>query len=416
MRILFLNNIPINPILGGVERVTDTLARALIAKDGYVIYYLCGRVEPHHYHYLNYDFPAPLYMLPDYGFSNSRQNIGFYRKLLGELNIDIVVNQRGLSSGFDQMLSIGDVKKITVLHTKPNAMIDHDLSRMLFFSNSMKEQIKKHIKIVLYPFFYFRTVYKAKRYLKITYRDLVQNSDAVVLLSDNDRIEFLSNGVNIGNKVLCGIPNPNTFPVEDNLSSAGKEKMLLYVGRLDPFDKNVIALIKIWEKLYFKHREWKLVLVGDGSARKDIEEYVKKKNIKNVYLEGAKDSVADYYKKASFICLTSFFEGWGMALTEGMAYGCIPFTFNNYGASSDIIDDGINGCLIPSYDLNKYASRLSELMSNDEKRFKMSEAALEKVKRFSIENVVNMWDDLFHKLLEQDRAIGSETANYNKFG
>ena len=81
-------------------------------------------------------------MLPDYGFSNSRQNIGFYRKLLGELNIDIVVNQRGLSSGFDQMLSIGDVKKITVLHTKPNAMIDHDLSRMLFFSNSMKEQIK----------------------------------------------------------------------------------------------------------------------------------------------------------------------------------------------------------------------------------------------------------------------------------
>ena len=40
-----------------------------------------------------------------------------------------------------------------------------------------------------------------------------------------------------------------------------------------------------------------------------------------------------------------------MTLTEGMSFGCIPFTFDNYGAASEIIDDGVNGCFIPSFDL-----------------------------------------------------------------
>ena len=87
-----------------------------------------------------------------------------------------------------------------------------------------------------------------------------------------------------------------------------------------------------------------------------------------------------------------------MVLTEGMQYGCIPITFNNYGAASDIIDDNINGCLIPAFDLEQYAARLSELMSNDNKRIEMSKAAIEKVKLFSVENTANKWEKLFQSL------------------
>lgn len=399
MKILFVNNIPFNPLLGGVERVTDTLTRALIAKGGYSIYYLCGKVEPQDEYCLKYDFPARQYMLPEFGFFSSDKNKEFYRNLLEELNIDIVVNQRGLDSEFDKVLNIGDVKKISVLHTKPNAKINHDLSRMLLFSNEPKEQVKKYIKILLYPFFYLRAKYKAKRYLRTVYSNLVQHSDAIVLLSNNDKKEFLSNGIDIGDRILCGIPNPNTFPIEDDVSIENKENIILYVGRLDPFDKNVIALIKIWEKLYQKYPQWKLVLVGDGADKRRIEEYIRKRDLKNVCLEGTQKNVVDYYKRASFICLTSFFEGWGMALTEGMAYGCIPFTFNNYGAASDIIDDGINGCLVPAYNLNIYSSRLAELMSDTDKRLTISSATLEKVEKFSVKNVVNKWDELFLKVL-----------------
>ena len=87
-----------------------------------------------------------------------------------------------------------------------------------------------------------------------------------------------------------------------------------------------------------------------------------------------------------------------MALTEGAQYGCLPFTFDNYGAAFDIIDDDINGCLIPAYDIKKYASRLSELMLDNDRRLKMAKAASEKVKQFSVENVTDKWEELFKSL------------------
>ena len=74
-----------------------------------------------------------------------------------------------------------------------------------------------------------------------------------------------------------------------------------------------------------------------GKALKEnMQQKVKSYNLKNVFFEGRQSDVAQYYKKASFICLTSNFEGWGMVLTEGMQYGCIPMTFNNYGAAYEI--------------------------------------------------------------------------------
>ena len=129
-----------------------------------------------------------------------------------------------------------------------------------------------------------------------------------------------------------------------------------------------------------------------------MRNYVKVHCLNNVFFEGRQSDVTQYYKEASFVCLTSNFEGWGMALTEGMQYGCIPFTFNNYGAAYDIIDDGINGCLIPAFDLRKYANRLSVLMSDENKRIKMSKSVVEKVCLFSVKNVVDRWEELFRSL------------------
>lgn len=395
--ILFLNERPFNPILGGIERVTDTLCKELI-KRGYTVSYLCGRVNTIDEQWLNYDFPTKLFTLPEYGLFKSNQNIEFYRNLLDQHKIDVVINQRGLNGGFNNALTIGNVKRISVIHSKPNSQINHNIARILLFSKEPKEQIKKYIKICLYPLFYLRAITKAKRYLTKAYRKLAERSDAIVLLSFNDIEELLSNRIDVSNTILCGIPNPNGFNLKSCTTLAKKEKTVLYVGRLDQFEKNLICLLKIWDLLDDKFPNWKLVIVGDGPDKKRLQTYIKKHNINNVYLEGSRSNVEDYYEVASFICLTSYYEGWGMSLTEGMQYGCIPFTFNNYGAASDIIDDGINGCLIKPYNIKSYAYRLSELMQNDTKRIQISNAAMEKVQRFSVDKVVDKWEELIKSL------------------
>ena len=58
----------------------------------------------------------------------------------------------------------------------------------------------------------------------------------------------------------------------------------------------------------------------------------------------------------------------------------------------------MNGCLIPDFDLKIYANRLSDLMSDDSKRIKMSKAAIEKVMMFSVENIVDKWEICYMKI------------------
>ena len=95
--------------------------------------------------------------------------------------------------------------------------------------------------------------------------------------------------------------------------------------------------------------------------------------------------------------MTSRYEGWGLVLVEGMLYGNVVFAFDSYGAVFDIIDNGLNGYIIPSYDLKKYSSLLS-LIANDEKKRKiMGKNAIDKALLFDIDSITKKWLDLLHK-------------------
>ena len=394
MNILFVNDIPFNPICGGLERVTDVLSKELINR-GYTINYLYGKLTPNRYYMLEYDFPAKLFELPEEGLFGNEKNIEYYKNLLEDKKIDIVINQRGLSGLFNEILPITSTNLISVIHSIPNADIIQWLNNLENSTVPPFVSLKKLIKR-LFPgimSLYWRN--RMKNDTTIKYNELALYSKAIVTLSKKC-VDTMANFITIPNEAkIVSIPNPNTF--RTSISNERKEKIVLYVGRLE-YEKNPSRLLKIWERIYKKHQDWQLKIVGDGPEKINMEKYTKEQQLKNVFFEGRQSDVAKYYKDASIVCLTSNYEGWGMALTEGMQYGCIPVSFNNYGAAFEIIDDGLNGCLIPAYNLKKYASRLSELMSNENKRMEMSKAAMEKVKYFDVENVADQWENLLQSL------------------
>lgn len=396
MNILFVNDIPFNPIGGGIERVTDVITKELIRR-GYTIYYLCAKL-PESYNYLfDYAFPAKLYQLPNYGFFSNEENIQFYKQLQYELNINVVINQRGLSGQFNPLLPITNAKILSVIHSTPDSDIIIFLNKLIENTVPPFADIKKFLKKI-FSFLissYWRN--KVTSELIPKYNELVSYSDVIVTLSER-YIDKLKHFINISHQArIVSIPNPTTFSVIDN-SFELKEKIVLYVGRLYKDPKEPMRLMKIWKSLGWKYPDWQLQIVGDGDEREKMEEYVKVHKLKNVFFEGRQSDVSQFYRKASFICLTSNFEGFPMVIIEGMQHGCIPLTFQSYGAAYDVIDDGVNGCLIPAYDLKIYANRLSELMLEDEKRIKMSAAAIEKVRTFSVENVVDKWEEVLMKI------------------
>lgn len=397
MNILFVSNIPFNPIAGGLERVTDSLAKEL-KKRGYSIFYLCGKLLQSELHLLDYDFPADLYQLPNYGMFDDKENLSFYKRIQAELRIDIVVNQRGLDGALNNMLPVTCVSLISVIHSTPDGYSRIVPRSLADLSIPPFLKLKKALKKTFPAIFRFYWKRRLLNELRRKYPQLAQYSHAIVTLSETDK-GILANYISANDrKKVFAIGNPNTFRVTCAFSPESKRKVILYVGRLEQREKEPLRLLNIWKLLHLKYPEWELKIVGEGEEKNAMQEYTRLQNLSNVSFEGRKTNVTQYYKEASFVCLTSNFEGWGMVLTEGMQYGCIPITFNNYGAASDIIDDNINGCLIPAFDLEQYAARLSELMSNDNKRIEMSKAAIEKVKLFSVENTANKWEKLFQSL------------------
>ena len=399
MNILFFNDVPFNPSYGGIERVTDTITKGLLLLGkGYNVYYLFYKVYDRSL--LEYNFPAQILEMPyEHGFYNPK-NLDYYFRIINEYDIDIVVNQRGgYNWANNAMLLTNTSKVISVVHSKVDFVICQSI--MMHKVNNkggIIRKIKWAIKNIC-PFLLEKYVkFKLLNDLQNHYNELLHISDAVVLLSKKD-VESLKSYVDISSKALvCSIPNPNTFTLSDANYSI-KKNVILYVGRLDSIEKAPIRMLQIWRKLYRRHEEWELVIVGNGDDHDNMVSYVKKYNLPRVSFEGCRKNVEDYYKSASIVCLTSNYEGWGMSLTEGMTYGCVPVTFNNYGAAYDIIDDGINGCIIKAYDLTEYALRLSELMSDKNKLIEMGKHAHEKVNNFSIENVVGQWHTLFNKLV-----------------
>lgn len=397
MNILFVNDFPFNPVGGGVERVTDILTKEFI-KRGHAVYYIYGKLTHHRCYLLDYEFPAKIFQLPNYGMFNDEENLAFYQQIQKKLEIDIVINQRGLSGAFNGMLPVTSSKLISVIHSVPDGDVIAYLNRIMCTAAPPFVFIKRVLKQLFPSFLSMYWKKKALKDLKMKYEELIHFSDAIVTLSHGDMDKFNSLICRPQNPKVLSISNPNTFRQVLN-QSINKKKIVLYVGRLWKEDKEPLRLLEIWKKLYLANPDWRLVIVGEGKEKTTMMNYAEKKRLRNVFFEGSQTDVAKYYSEASFICLTSNFEGWGMALTEGMQYGCIPFSFNSYGAASEIIDDGINGCLIPAYDLKRYALRLQELMLDEDKRLTMSKASIEKVRQFSVESIVDRWEKLFNSFM-----------------
>ena len=396
MNILFVSDQPFNPAYGGIERVTDLIVRELLRRGGYEITYLCEKVKDQSI--MEYDYPVKVVSLPyEGGFQNADNDV-FYTQFIRDSHINLVVNQRGSYDFMDNVLHVEGAKTISVVHTVVDGSLKYLMASIFLSDGTFLRQCKSFIKKLIYPLYYYIKYQHFSQQLREHYQALVQRSSVLVLLSEADSKHLKRNYECQGCPIIA-IPNPCRHGIYQE--GKDRENVILYVGRLVDIEKKPIRMIKIWEKLYRKYPDWRLIIVGDGEEREKMERYTSRRGIERVFFEGQQTNVEKYYKKASFICLTSQFEGWGMSLTEGMSLGCIPFTFDNYGAAYDIVDDNINGCLIHAFDLNEYANRLSVLMDDSSKREELSNAAREKSQMFSISTVVDKWENLFKEVYKQ---------------
>lgn len=383
--ILFVYPTPFNPQVGGVERVTDLLARGFVDRGHKVIYL-------HHVYkqlLMDYEYPAHVYFFPNTDY-HSQENVIFYHRFLKEQKIDIIVNQCGLFEDSILYLNIGDnkCKTISVLHSNPMLNYEHLASEELVLKEySIIGFLKLIARFCLYPKIKASYITNRRKHFDF----LFPNSDKICLLSESHIAEFEEYYKEYNRDKITPISNPCSFEPQQ----CEKKKQLLYVGRLDKAQKRPDRLLKIWSILYKKFPDWEMIIVGDGKERARLENMAK--SLDRITFVGFQ-TPEKYYRDASIFCMTSNFEGFPMVLPEAMAFGTIPFAFDSFPAVHDILEEGKTGFLVKPFSIKEYARKLERLMSDEEKRAVMAQNCMNNVTRFSLNNIVVKWEALFNSL------------------
>ncbi|WP_108868359.1 glycosyltransferase family 4 protein [Aquimarina aquimarini] len=200
-------------------------------------------------------------------------------------------------------------------------------------------------------------------------------------------------------KNLKVIPNPLSFYPNDTDISTLVNKKVLAVGK-QSFQKGYDRLLHSWKEVAEKFPEWSLDIYGTIDKKEGLDDLAIKLNIKSsVNLYPPEKNIAEKYKEASIYVMSSRYEGFGMVLTEAMAYGVPCVSFDCHYGPSDIIADHKNGLLVENNDIQGLADAIALLIENNETRKVMGKNARDDVKRYLPEKIVAEWDEVFKKMI-----------------
>lgn len=375
MNIMFIAYSEMIPYHGGIQRVTSIIANELKQRE-HNVYYLCATSKQNTDNVAEY--PISLYLDKPFEIAFDEGTKKLYLSYLEKYEIDVVVLQYPLlnKSSFFLKNTPQYIPLISCLHIQP------------FFYR----KIRNSSDFIKFPFYYLRELF----YIRNTYHF----STRLCLLSERFIPRIQSRAFLVKKDKLCSINNPNTFnEVSDDLSK--KEDAILFVGRLTRNQKNIEDFISMWSILQKQKPAWKAYIVGDGPERQNLERFANSLSCKNLFFEGNRKNVAEYYEKSKFICLTSSYEGWGMVLTEGMAYGCIPVAYGTYESVYDIIDDGECGFVTKAYSPQDMAEAILTLIDNPKRMNDFLKKAKEKIKCFSSDVIADKWEELFNEVVKK---------------
>ena len=232
-----------------------------------------------------------------------------------------------------------------------------------------------------------------KHYRNLYFRKVEKQADVVVTLTPGDAHEWRKA------KKVQVIPNFTVMPIEK--LSDRQSKRVIAVGRLE-WVKGYDRLLDAWKIVSEKHPSWHLDIFGSGTQERDLRNQQKKLGLEEkLTIHPATPKINIEYSNSSIFVGTSHFEGFPLVLLEAMQIGLPCIAFDCPFGPSAVIKDGENGFLVPEGDIEQLASKISILIEDYDLRKKFSEAAIEESKKYTVNNIMQLWKKLLEELAKQ---------------
>lgn len=172
--------------------------------------------------------------------------------------------------------------------------------------------------------------------------------------------------------------------------SAGNAEGELTIGCLSVLTrrKAVDLILKAVAQRVRAGQPMRVVVAGDGEERPALERLAADLGIgPRVAFWGWTNDLVAFFAAIDVFCLSSYAEPFGIAVLEAMANGC-PVVATDTEGPATIIDDRVDGRLVPEGDVAQLAAAFAELAASGAVRRRYAAAGLEKVeRRFNVETL-----------------------------
>lgn len=226
--------------------------------------------------------------------------------------------------------------------------------------------------------------------------------DGLVTLTTGDR-QAWADRLGDTDVVLQAIPNAVPWEVTD--ASPLDQKVIVSGGRFVE-RKGFPRLVQAYAPVARKHPDWQLHLYGRGEQEEEIAAEISRQGVEQqVIMKGQSDEFDKVLGEATIFANGALYEGFGMVMTEALSKGVPLVAFDVPIGPQEIVEDGINGRLIPDGDMSGFANALLELIEDEGLRRRMGANAQETARKYEIDAIGRSWDDVIDRVVAR-RASG----------
>lgn len=202
----------------------------------------------------------------------------------------------------------------------------------------------------------------------------------------NTPIEVLPNGVDLG-----PFTNPKKIEAAERYGLRNEDVVLIYTGRMGP-EKNLIFLLRAFNGAAQAFENVKLLMVGDGPERDNLEDRVSHMGIQDrVIFTGMVPyhSLPGHLALADAFVTASITEVHPLSVIEAMAVGLPVLGIQSPGVG-DTVENGKTGFIVKEEDLAAFTARMARLITQGEERRAMGANAREAAQIYSIERTTEL--------------------------
>ena len=187
------------------------------------------------------------------------------------------------------------------------------------------------------------------------------------------------------------IPNP----LRKNLPKPymrKRRKVIVTYGRLAE-SKRLDVLLYAFKIIISKFNDFELSIIGSGEYELELKSIISKLELTNyVKIMPFDPDIHEKIKDCSMFVMTSDFEGMPNSLIEAMAIGLPVISTDCLGGGARaVIEDGVNGLLVPRGDVNAVANAMVDLIEHPDKAKKLTQNAIKIRETLSVESISEQW-------------------------